>query len=42
MKGEAFVIHSSLSDKELATFPCSYGTADSLIYLVVVEKADVF
>lgn len=37
---EAFVIHSSLSDKELATFPCSYGTAENLIYRVGVQKAD--
>ncbi|MEF3330151.1 alcohol dehydrogenase family protein [Oceanobacillus sp. M60] len=38
---EAFVINSSLSDKELATFPCSYGTAENLISRVGVEKDDV-
>lgn len=38
---EAFVINSSLSDKELATFPCSYGTAENLISRVGVKKDDV-
>ncbi|MFD1706345.1 alcohol dehydrogenase family protein [Siminovitchia sediminis] len=38
---EAFVIDSNLSDKELATFPCSYGTAENLICRVGVEKDDV-
>lgn len=38
---EAFVIHSNLSDKELATFPCSYGTAENLIHKVGVKKDDV-
>ncbi|MGK9185593.1 alcohol dehydrogenase family protein [Priestia filamentosa] len=38
---EAFVINSSLSDKELATFPCSYGTAENLIHKVGVKKEDV-
>jgi len=38
---EAFVIHSHLSDKELATFPCAYGTAENLICKVGVEKDDV-
>lgn len=38
---EAFVINSNLSDKELATFPCSYGTAENLIWRVGVEKDDV-
>lgn len=38
---EAFAIHSSLSDKELATFPCSYGTAENLIYRVGIKKDDV-
>ncbi len=38
---EAFAINSSLTDKELATFPCSYGTAENLICRVGVEKDDV-
>jgi NADPH:quinone reductase-like Zn-dependent oxidoreductase len=38
---EAFAINSSLSDKELATFPCSYGTAENLICRVGVEEDDV-
>ncbi|WP_282155866.1 alcohol dehydrogenase family protein [Cytobacillus gottheilii] len=38
---EAFVIHSDLSDKELAAFPCSYGTAENLIYRVGVKNGDV-
>ncbi|QQK74983.1 zinc-binding dehydrogenase [Salicibibacter cibarius] len=38
---EAFAINSSLSDKELATFPCSYGTAENLIHKVGVKKDDV-
>lgn len=38
---EAFAINSSLSDKELATFPCSYGTAENLIWRVGVEEGDV-
>ena len=41
LSGEAFEINSSLSDKELATFPCSYGTAENLIYRVGVKKDDV-
>src|SRR5699024_5320088 len=41
LSDEAFVIHSNLSDKELATFPCSYGTAENLIYRVGVKKDDV-
>ncbi|MCM3569022.1 alcohol dehydrogenase family protein [Neobacillus mesonae] len=38
---EAFVIRSNLSDNELATFPCSYGTAENLICRAGVEKDDV-
>ena len=38
---EAFVIHSDLSDKELATFSCSYGTAENLVHRVGVKKEDV-
>jgi len=38
---EAFAINSNLSDKELATFPCSYGTAENLIYRVGGKKDDV-
>lgn len=38
---EAFVINSNLSNKELASFPCAYGTAENLIWRVGVEKDDV-
>jgi len=38
---EAFAIHSDLSDQELTTFPCSYGTAENLICRVGVKKDDV-
>ena len=38
---EAFTVHSDLSDKELATFPCSYSTAENLICRVGVKSGDV-
>src|SRR5699024_8901315 len=41
LSDEAFAIHSNLSDQELATFPCSYGTAENLIYRVGVQEKDV-
>lgn len=41
LSDEAFVIHSELSDKELATFPCSYATAENLVCRVGVKKDDV-
>lgn len=38
---EAFAIDSPLTDQELATFPCSYGTAENLIHRVQVQEKDV-
>ncbi|MFC6289086.1 alcohol dehydrogenase family protein [Levilactobacillus angrenensis] len=41
LSSEAFEIHSDLSDGELATFPCSYSTAENLVVRVGVNKGDV-
>jgi NADPH:quinone reductase-like Zn-dependent oxidoreductase len=38
---EAFTINSSLTDIELASFPCSYSTAENIICRVGVKEGDV-
>jgi NADPH:quinone reductase-like Zn-dependent oxidoreductase len=38
---ETFKVESSLTDSELAIFPCSYGTANNLIWRVGVKENDV-
>lgn len=37
---EAFLIQSDISDVELASFPCSYSTAENLIGRVGVQSSD--
>ncbi|WP_440895676.1 alcohol dehydrogenase family protein [Amphibacillus sp. Q70] len=41
LSDEAFTIDSDLTDAELATFPCSYSTAENLIVRVDVNEGDV-
>ncbi len=41
LDSETFAINSNLTDKELATFPCSYGTAENLVCRVGVNKGDL-
>ncbi|WP_077610198.1 alcohol dehydrogenase family protein [Clostridium sp. Marseille-P2415] len=38
---ETFAINSDLTDGELATFPCSYGTANNLVWRTGVNEGDV-
>ena len=38
---EAFPIHSTLPDEELAALPCAYGTANNLICRVGIKPQDV-
>lgn len=38
---EAFAINSSLTDIELASFPCAYSTAENMICRVGVKEGDV-
>lgn len=40
LDSETFAINSDLSDQELATFPCSYGTANNLVWRVGVKAND--
>ena len=40
LDSETFAINSDLSDGELATFPCSYGTANNLVWRVGVKAND--
>ena len=39
--GNAFPISTSLSDAELATFPCSYSTAENMLLRVGLRESDV-
>ncbi len=41
LSSEAFTIDSELTDGELATFPCSYATANNLVCRVGVKEGDV-
>lgn len=41
LDSETFEVKSDLTDGELATFPCSYGTANNLVWRVDVKKGDV-
>lgn len=36
----AWAVHSDMTDVELATFPCSYGTAENLLTLVAITARD--
>ncbi|MEL7565081.1 MAG: hypothetical protein AAGU27_09385 [Dehalobacterium sp.] len=38
---EAFAIHSTLTDIELASFPCAYSTAENMICRVGVKEGDI-
>lgn len=40
LSDETFKIDSQLSDAELATFPCSYGTANNLVERVGIKEGD--
>lgn len=40
LSDETFAVDSNLSDSELATFPCSYGTANNLVWRVGVKAGD--
>ena len=40
LSDEAFKVESDLSDGELATFPCSYATANNLVFRVGVKEGD--
>lgn len=40
LSDEAFKIDSDLTDGELATFPCSYATANNLVFRVGVREGD--
>lgn len=37
---DAFAVHSALSDAELASFPCAYGTAENLLARCRVEPGE--
>ena len=41
LDSETFAVTSGLTDGELATFPCSYGTANNLIWRTGINKGDV-
>ncbi|MDO4288138.1 MAG: alcohol dehydrogenase family protein [Eubacterium sp.] len=41
LSSQTFAIKSDLSDGELATFPCSYGTANNLVWRTGVYEGDV-
>lgn len=40
LDSQTFKIESDLTDEELATFPCSYGTANNLVWRTGVNEGD--